>query len=459
MARHTQRHRAQLPSVKALQTTDVAATPLLRDLVLQVRRAWSALAPRPAAPQAAVRFEALEPRLLLAADLATLAGNGTLTLNLTEGSDQVVVEQVATGSNGVIVNVSVGGLTQQYGMGLVGVTSLVANGLGGDDNFSLKNLSVPSNVVGGTGHDSLAVSTGAGADSVHLLDQRGAVRQQRCRHRHARGHRRQRCGRAGGHGVGLRQRPTTRRQRVLQRPNGVGTPLLLQVTETPALQQTTLPTTYHHWTPNRSYPTLAQATVSSTGAGTGTGLTVRVVADAGGIPRATVVNPGSGYSAGDTISFSAPDAVGNALTMQVLPVFTQPTFANDFVAWTAAKTYTTVQHSDTSGSGTGLSVRIDVDAQGRPVVSAGQDFGSGYVQGNTLTFDAPDGVGTAIVVTLSGQTQRQIISINWLPNQVFNGLAASATSGAGSGLTGHVTTDAAGVLARTTNPSVLLSAA
>ena len=41
------------------------------------------------------------------------------TLNLTAGNDQVRVEQVSSVATGVVVNVSVGGLTQQFGAGVV----------------------------------------------------------------------------------------------------------------------------------------------------------------------------------------------------------------------------------------------------------------------------------------------------------------------------------------------------
>ena len=103
-----------------------------------------------------MRFEALEPRLLLAGDLATLAANGTLTLNLTGGNDQVVLEQVSGDGGGVIVNVSVGGLTQQYGTADQSVKLILADGLGGDDRFTLSTLfAVEVDITGGTGNDTL----------------------------------------------------------------------------------------------------------------------------------------------------------------------------------------------------------------------------------------------------------------------------------------------------------------
>jgi hypothetical protein len=66
----------------------------------------------------ALRFETLEPRLLLSADtgLAKLSADAALSLNLTQGDDVALVQEVASaGDGGVIVDVSLGAFTERYG--------------------------------------------------------------------------------------------------------------------------------------------------------------------------------------------------------------------------------------------------------------------------------------------------------------------------------------------------------
>ena len=106
------------------QTQAPATQPLLRTLARHVRQAVLALAPHRAIAPKAVRFESLEPRLLLAGDLATLAA-GALTLNLTSGNDQVTIHQVSSGAQGAIIDITLGAVTQRFGTVDAGVAFAV----------------------------------------------------------------------------------------------------------------------------------------------------------------------------------------------------------------------------------------------------------------------------------------------------------------------------------------------
>jgi hypothetical protein len=106
----------------------------------------------------AMRFEAVEPRILLTGDLvlASLAADASLQLNLTEADDTVLVRQTGIAADsGVIVDLSMAGVIQTYGDAGVGVRSISADGLGGNDSFRFRDVSVRTQVRGGKGNDSL----------------------------------------------------------------------------------------------------------------------------------------------------------------------------------------------------------------------------------------------------------------------------------------------------------------
>ncbi len=231
-------------------------------------------------------------------------------------------------------------------------------------------------------------------------------------------------------------------------PNGVGTPVTVQVVTTPDLQQDSGPVNFHVWTANRTYTAQAQSATS----GTGTGMTATIVVDQYGHPHATVVSPGTGYQIGDIVSFSPPDSIGNAVDLQVFPVLAQNAAPSPFSAWTPGQIYSTVVAGTSSGAGTGMSARISVDNQGNPTLALGQDIGTGYAVNDTVSFNPPDSIGSPVSATITGTVTFQIVNINWLPNQTYNNVAAVSTTNAagtgpslGSGATVNIVTDANGV--------------
>ncbi len=135
--------------------------PPLSRLVRWMRAAWDGSASEHVerrTPRGAFRFEALEPRMLLSADplLAGVVGSAGLHLNLTEADDSVLVRQVGTASDGgAIVDMSMAGLTQTYGTADSGIQSISVDGLGGNDSFRFIDVTVPTQLHGGSGFDTL----------------------------------------------------------------------------------------------------------------------------------------------------------------------------------------------------------------------------------------------------------------------------------------------------------------
>ena len=144
------------------------AGPAPRTLVQQLRRALQGLAPKPVRTPAAVRLEALEPRLLLAGDPVATLNNGALTLALTSGADEVVISQVASSTDGgIVVDITLGGLTQRFGTATQGVTTIGGDGQGGDDRFTLPGaIGVSVNLTGGDGKDSLVGPAGGASWAI-----------------------------------------------------------------------------------------------------------------------------------------------------------------------------------------------------------------------------------------------------------------------------------------------------
>ena len=98
-------------------------------------------------------------------------------------------------------------------------------------------------------------------------------------------------------------------------------------------------------------------------------MTANIVVDAMGNPAATVTNQGTGAQAGDYVVFDPPDKVGTPVRIRVLPVLSNPPLPSDFTKWTPDKILTTVPTTFTSGTGTGLTAFITVDANGNPVAT------------------------------------------------------------------------------------------
>ena len=83
--------------------------------------------------------------------------NGALTGILTGDNDAVVVEMTGVADdNGLIINLNVNGVEQTFGTSQFGVNNIVLNGLGGDDQITVKQaLAIDLDITGGLGNDTL----------------------------------------------------------------------------------------------------------------------------------------------------------------------------------------------------------------------------------------------------------------------------------------------------------------
>ena len=149
------------------------------------------------------------------------------------------------------------------------------------------------------------------------------------------------------------------------------------------------------WTVNQTYASVSPASTS----GTGTGLNVSITVNAAGNPTVALLDTGAGYQVGDTVTFDPPDKVGDPVTVTI--------------------------------TGT-----ADVQV---PASSPG------YKVGDTVTFYPPDNVGDPLTVTITGDAYTQELNDNWTPNMNYTGVAVTATTGTGTGMSGNIVTDDLGV--------------
>src|SRR5262249_43103247 len=138
----------------------------------------------------------------------------------------------------------------------------------------------------------------------------------------------------------------------------------------------------------------------------------------------------------DVVTFNPPDGHGTPLSVEVtsVPDLHQVTQPTNLEKWTANKTFTNVPQASTTGSGTGATATITVDALGNPTAIV-TNLGGGTQVGDTLSFNPPDEVGTPIDVlvkpTLSFTPPKDFI--NWTPKQFWTTVPQSSTSGSGTG--------------------------
>ncbi len=176
-------------------------------------------------------------------------------------------------------------------------------------------------------------------------------------------------------------------------PDGVGDPItstILGVTFTQLLN--------FGWTPNMDYAGLTPTSTS----GSGTGMTADVVTDDNGTPVILVDSFGTGYQFGDSVTFSPPDSGADPIVGVISAVGTISQLPG--AEWTAGQTHDDVSPSSTSGRGTGMLVNIAVSSQGDPYATLVR-LGTGYHNGDVVTFSPPDGAGDPLCVTVSELAQ------------------------------------------------------
>ncbi len=114
-----------------------------------------------------VLFETLEQRILLSASPTPLAGvtDGTLTTSLTDGDDNVLIEQIGpSATTGFDIQITVGDYDPEV---YTGVDSIVVDGLEGDDTFEFVDITVDVDLTGGDGTDTLIGSNGSNTWTIN----------------------------------------------------------------------------------------------------------------------------------------------------------------------------------------------------------------------------------------------------------------------------------------------------
>ena len=184
-------------------------------------------------------------------------------------------------------------------------------------------------------------------------------------------------------------------------PDGIGDPITATITASQIVQQVNV-----NWLPNQTWNNVSASTQS----GTGTGLKVDITTDHQGTPQITLVDPGTGYHPGDALVFDSLPAVGvtGDAGNTADPLMATYTFLGTITqlpgkAWGLLFTPVDVAAASTSGSGTGMVVRVSTDSSGNPTASM-VSFGTGYAKGDTVTFDDPANLGDPLTVTVLNTT-------------------------------------------------------
>ncbi len=150
-------------------------------------------------------------------------------------------------------------------------------------------------------------------------------------------------------------------------------------------------------TPVQSWVSAVLFNNLATTGGSGTGLTVNVTTDINGKPTAVISTPGSGYQVGDKITVAPPAGqAGSTFTFQIeslagrIPatIGNQTTPAHSWAPNVSGAPFNNL--ATTGGSGTGLTVNVTTDINGKPtaVINAS---GFGYQVGDVITVAPPAG--------------------------------------------------------------------
>jgi hypothetical protein len=126
--------------------------------------------------------------------------------------------------------------------------------------------------------------------------------------------------------------------------------------------------------------------------------------------------------------------------------------------WITQRTMSNVGQASTSGSGTDMTVKIAIDENGEPTVTLSNP-GTGYADGDTVTFNPTDGYGSAITVQVNGVTggvpddidNQTSPTTKWIAPRTMSNVGQASTSGSGTDMTVKIAIDENG------EPTVTLS--
>jgi hypothetical protein len=119
--------------------------------------------------------------------------------------------------------------------------------------------------------------------------------------------------------------------------------------------------------------------------------------------------------------------------------------------WVTGRPFNDVSQASTTGIGSGMTIDINVDAVTGVASAVLDQAGTGYVVGDIVTFNAPDGSGAALTLEVTS-VEGRITAIDnqtspaakWIEPQNFTGVTQTSTTGDGSGMIVDIAVDGTG---------------
>ena len=200
-------------------------------------------------------------------------------------------------------------------------------------------------------------------------------------------------------------------------------------------------------TPGSGYGAKTYSNIALTG-GTGTGATANITVNAtGDVTGATIVNPGTGYTANDALTIVTGAAIGNAAGTDFGLMVATVDGSSGAIATTTPKPVTYLNVDLTGGTGTGAKANITVDGAGVVTSATIVSAGTGYLANDILSVagaDIGNAAGTDFGLTVAVVTGLGEIATT-LPKPVTYSDVA-LTGGSGTGATANITVSGAGIV-------------
>ena len=200
-------------------------------------------------------------------------------------------------------------------------------------------------------------------------------------------------------------------------------------------------------TPGSGYGAKTYSNIALTG-GTGTGATANITVNAtGAVTGATIVNPGTGYTANDALSIVTGAAIGNAAGIGFGLTVATVDGTSGAIATTTPKPVTYSNVDLTGGTGTGAKANITVDGAGIVTSATIVSAGTGYLANDILSVagaDIGNAAGTGFGLTVAAVTGLGEIATT-LPKPVTY-TDVALTGGSGTGATANITVSGAGIV-------------
>ena len=179
--------------------------------------------------------------------------------------------------------------------------------------------------------------------------------------------------------------------------------------------------------------------------GSGSNAQFSVTTDGNGGYSLSTSAVGSNYAVNDTITIAGTSVGGATPANDIVLTVTQLSRTS-----IGADTFTGVEQTSTSGSGSGAKFTITTDGQGGYTVDAVTTAGSGYAVNDTITIAGNNSTGTnssGNTASLGGGTPANdlVLTITDLISVTYSNVAQTSTNGSGSGAKFNITANGSGV--------------